>query len=122
MAESASGRVNPRALLRSLKVRDTEAVAARSAAGLGRVGVIALGAAVSLAAFGTFVVRANDDAGALAFIRSQAKPRQAVVDYGAPRAAYPVSFFAPRSFFPQIAPPTARRNPRQLGAAWLGTG
>jgi hypothetical protein len=109
MAGQASGRVNPRALLRSLKTRETEAAAPR-ASGIGRAGAIALCAAVSLAAFGTIVVRANDDSGALAFIRSQTKPRAVAPDYAPSRAAYPVSYFAPRAFYPQAAVPSSRRT------------
>jgi Protein of unknown function (DUF2865) len=59
------------------------------------------------------VVRANDDAGALAFIRSQTKPRPAPEVYAPARPAYPVSYFAPRAFFPSAQPSVSRNQPRQ---------
>jgi Protein of unknown function (DUF2865) len=119
MTGSGGGRIDPRALLRSLKDGNSEgkvrAVSAAAASSLGRAGVIAVGAAVGLAAFGTLVVRANDDAGALAFIRSQTKPRAVVQSappqYAAPRLGSPVSYFAPRAFFQQVVP--ARQEARR---------
>jgi hypothetical protein len=111
MGNVASGRVDPRALLRSGKVADGRNTAGRIGAGIGRTLAVALASVVGLGAFGTFVVRANDDAGALAFIRSQIKPRpaQAPVAYAPPRQAYPVSYFAPRAFIQQ-APAVAPRG------------
>ncbi len=112
MTGSGSGRVDPRALLRSRNGGQSEGLSGRSRS-IGRAGLVAIGAAVSLAAFGTIVVRASDDSGALAFIRAQSSPRPVAVAY-APRPAYPVSYFAPRGFF-QPAPqrqPAARQAQR----------
>jgi hypothetical protein len=111
MGDHANLRVDPRRLLRDAR----RVEAARSPLGRGgsmmRLGAIALGAVVGLASFGTFVVRANDDTGALAFIRTQTRQRPIAADT-APRQAYPVSYYAPRAFFPsfQQAPTVARRN------------
>jgi Protein of unknown function (DUF2865) len=104
MAELRSGRVDPRALLRSLNSEETGNLTRTGALALGRASVVAIAAAAGLAAFGTLVVRANDDAGALAFIRAQTKPRAAAVDYAPARPAYPVSYYAPRAFFPSAQP------------------
>jgi hypothetical protein len=109
MTKQASGRVDPRALLRLSQQKDMGAIKTGGLGGAARLGVIGLGAAVGLAAFGTFVVNANDDAGALAFIRAQTRPRAAQVEYAPPRAAYPVSYYAPRAFFP-TAQPSGRRT------------
>jgi hypothetical protein len=105
MASLASGRTDPRALLRASRMTQDRTAAGRIGAGFGRTVVIAMASVMSLGAFGTFVVRANDDAGALAFIRSQVKQRPAAAAYAPaahapPRAAYPVSYFAPRIFAP----------------------
>ncbi len=119
MSNQTPGRVDPRALIASVRQTERMAGAADAAGGLARVGVIALGAIVGLASFGTLVVRANDDAGALAFIRSQAKPRAVAVQsqYAAPRAAYPASYYAPRALFPTSRPsaiPTALPASREV--------
>jgi hypothetical protein len=109
MEKMASGRVDPRALLRSVKIEDGTKVAARIGAGACKTVAAAVAAVVGLGAFGTIVVRANDDAGTFAFIRSQVKQRPAPVAYAPPRQAYPVSYFAPRAFV-QPAPSTVRRS------------
>ncbi|MGL4241031.1 MAG: DUF2865 domain-containing protein [Beijerinckiaceae bacterium] len=111
MRYQATSRVDPRALLRSVETDKSSRFSPGNRSGIARAGVIALCAVAGLGSFGTLVVRANDDAGALAFIRSQTRPRPVAVD-SAPRAAYPVSYYAPRAFFPSFVPgqPQARRN------------
>jgi hypothetical protein len=70
MLSIASGRVDPRALLRS--VRRAEGMApARS---IGRGTALSLVALAGLGAFGAVVVKAQEDAGVLAFIRNQTRP------------------------------------------------
>jgi Protein of unknown function (DUF2865) len=121
MEKVASGRVDPRALLRSVRIENGKYAAARIGAGAGKTVAVAMAAVVGLGAFGTIVVRANDDAGALAFIRSQVKPRSAPVEYAPMRQAYPVSYYAPRAFI-QPAPPTVRRGQRVQAAHQSGAG
>lgn len=111
MAGTVSGRVDPRTLLRSIRNGSAENSRATAIRSMGRAGVIGVAAAVSMAAFGTLVVRASDDTGALAFIRSQAKPRAVAVDSAPPlRQAYQTSYFAPRTFFPQVQPAMRRQR------------
>jgi hypothetical protein len=109
MEKAASGRVDPRSLLRSVKIGNGETTAAAVAGGVTRSVALTVAALVSLGSFGTLVVRANDDAGALAFIRSQVKPRQEAVGYAAQRPAYPVSYYAPRAFVQPTGNVAARR-------------
>jgi Protein of unknown function (DUF2865) len=116
MAKLASGRVDPRALLRSVRSEDGNR-AALLQAGVRRSVAVAMASVVGLGAFGTMVVRANDDAGAIAFIRSQVKPRPAPVAYAPPRAAYPVSYYAPRAFVqPAAAAPQRQGQAARNGA------
>jgi hypothetical protein len=88
-----------------------------------RLMAIGLCAVAGLTSFGSLVVLANDDAGALAFIRLQTRRRPAAVD-PAPQRAYLVSFTAPRGFIPtffqqpavrrgQTAPSPRAQNARQ---------
>ncbi len=70
MVSVASGRVDPRALLRS--VRGAEGIA--SARSIGRGTVLSIAALAGLGAFGAVVVKAQEDAGVLAFIRQQTRP------------------------------------------------
>jgi Protein of unknown function (DUF2865) len=103
MSDHLARRVNPRALL-SASASGGKAVDARR--GLMRFGAASLAAVVGLSAFGAIVVRANDDAGVLAFVRQQS--RQAAPAARAAQPAYPVAYYAPRGFFP-----TARSQPIQ---------
>jgi hypothetical protein len=81
-----------------------------------RLVAVGMAAAVGLGAFGTMVVRANDDAGAIAFIRAQVKPRAPqVVTYAAPRAAYPVAYYAPRGFIQPAATSRSEQRARPAG-------
>jgi hypothetical protein len=103
MGDRTTGRVDPRALMASIRRSDAAPAATQAVRGAKRAAAVGLAAIMGLAAFGTLVVRANDDQGAIAFIQSQVKPRQAARGYApaAPqRAAYPVSYYAPRAFFP----------------------
>jgi Protein of unknown function (DUF2865) len=96
MSDHLARRVNPRALLGAVTARKTKSHIGIS---LSHFGVASLAAVVGLAAFGTMVVRANDDAGVLAFVRTQTRnvvPQQV----RAAPAAYPVAYYAPRAFFP----------------------
>jgi hypothetical protein len=116
MNDQATGRVDPRALLRSVRTVDAARLRDQALGGLGRLAVLAVGAAVGLGAFGVIVVRANDDQGALAFLRGQVRQRPVVAaPQQPPRAAYPVSYFAPRGFFPTSQPTAqpSRRAPTQ---------
>lgn len=115
MEKTASGRIDPRALLRSVRIGNGTKTAARIGVGAGKSMAVAMAAVVGLGAFGTIVVRANDDAGALAFIRSQVQPRPAPAAYGPPRQAYPVSYYAPRAFIQPVTAPV--RRGQQSGAA-----
>jgi Protein of unknown function (DUF2865) len=108
MAEQASGRVDPRELLRSSRARDMDASNPAGLRALARAAAIGVAATVGLASFGTLVVKANDDSGAFAFIRAQTRPRPALIAYAPPRPAYPVSYYAPRGFL-SAPPPAVRR-------------
>ncbi len=66
----ASGRVDPRALLRSVR----RAEGADSARSIGRGAAMSVIALAGLGAFGAVVVKAQEDAGVLAFIRQQTRP------------------------------------------------
>jgi Protein of unknown function (DUF2865) len=114
MVMTTSGRIDPRALLKSVRTEGGKRTVAQVGVGVGRTVVVALAAVAGLGSFGTLVVRANDDSGALAFIRSQVKPRAPQVEYAAPRQAYPVSYYAPRAF---LQPAVARRNAPVQSAA-----
>ncbi len=70
MAIVASGRVDPRALLRS--VRSAEGIA--SARTIGRGTMLSIVALAGLGAFGAVVVKAQEDSGVLSFIRQQTRP------------------------------------------------
>jgi hypothetical protein len=116
MVQQRAGRIDPRALLRLSNGKDMGAIGGKALSGLTRLAGIGLCAAVGLTAFGGFVVKANDDAGALAFIRAQTRPRPAPVAYAPPRPAYPVSYYAPRSFFPTSQVGTRRAQPAAVAS------
>ncbi len=114
MSDHLARRVDPRALL---GVSAPSKITTRVGASARQFGIAALAAVVGLSAFGTMVVRANDDAGVLAFVRTQTRnivPRPAPVVRAAPVQAYPVAYFAPRGFFPTSqASPAQRRTAAQ---------
>ncbi len=118
MSDHLARRVDPRALL---GVSAPSKVTTKLSASVRQFGVASLAAVIGLSAFGTMVVRANDDAGVLAFVRSQTRsivPRPAPVVRAAPSPAYPVAYYAPRIFFPatQAAPAQRRTAAQQPGA------
>ncbi len=106
MSNLAAGRVDPRALLRSVRAENAGRVRKVALDGLGRMALLAVCAAVGLGAFGVIVVRASDDQGALAFVRGQVRQRPAPEPayVAPPRAAYPVSYYVPRAFLPTTQP------------------
>ncbi len=106
MSDHLARRIDPRALLSVVTPSKTSSHLGSS---LSRLGIASLAAVVGLSAFGTMVVRANDDAGVLAFVRTQTRnivPQQVI---RAAPAAYPVAYYAPRGFFPS-ARSAAQRN------------
>jgi Protein of unknown function (DUF2865) len=108
MSDHLARRVNPRALLGAVTAPKTTS---RFSGSVSRFGLASLAAVIGLAAFGTMVVRANDDAGVLAFVRTQSRnivPQQV----RAVPAAYPVAYYAPRAFFP-----SARSAPQRNAVA-----
>jgi Protein of unknown function (DUF2865) len=108
MSDHLARRINPRALL-GVATRHTTTL--NLGIFLSRFGLASLTALFGLAAFGTVVVRANDDAGVLAFVRTQTRnvvPQQ----LRAAPAAYPVAYYAPRAFFP-----SARSAPQRNALA-----
>jgi hypothetical protein len=96
MSDHLAQRVNPRALLGAVTPSKTMSHIGGS---ISRFGIASLAAVVGLAAFGTMVVRANDDTGVLAFVRNQTRSVAPQQVRAAP-AAYPVAYYAPRAFFP----------------------
>jgi hypothetical protein len=109
MSDHLARRINPRALLGAVTAPKTTF---RFGGSVSRFGLASLAAALGLAAFGTMVVRANDDAGVLAFVRTQTRnvvPQQQV---RAAPVAYPVAYYAPRAFFP-----SARSAPQRSAVA-----
>jgi len=104
MSGTASRRVDPRALLNA--ARAARGVGSRRA--WGRTSVIALLALTGLGAFGAVVVRANDDAGVLAFIKQQSRPAPVRQAEAAPSGT--------RSFFPSLWGGGARRDSRSAPA------
>jgi Protein of unknown function (DUF2865) len=105
MTQSLVQRVNPRALLGA---QATEKMTSRSSGAVIRIVSITVAGVLGLAAFGTMVVRANDDAGVLNFMRQNTRAAAAPVYYRAAPTAYPVAYYAPRAFFPRADQP--RRN------------
>lgn len=98
MSVTSTRRVDPRALLRTDARADLSRREALRMAGIG------LAAAIGLGAFGGVVVRANEDAGVLAFIRQQTRAIQ-------PQRFAPVAVQPPaRAYLPSLWP-TARRAP-----------
>ena len=100
MSDHLARRVDPRALLACSTTRKTVHItttqAQRPQRRLANLGLVSLAACVGLSAFGTMVVRANDDNGMLSFIRQQSRP--------APVRTQQPTYFAPRSFFPTSQP------------------
>jgi Protein of unknown function (DUF2865) len=116
MSDHLARRVDPRALLGVDSPSKTTTQLSGSAL---RFGIASLAAVVGLASFGTMVVRANDDAGVLAFVRTQTRSiAPAPVARAAPTQAYPVAYYAPRGFFPtsRPAPAPTRTAAQQPGA------
>jgi hypothetical protein len=114
MSDHLARRIDPRELLGADSARKTTSALGAS---LSRFGMASLAAIVGLAAFGTMVVRANDDAGVLAFVRTQTRslaPQQVV---RAAPVAYPVAYYAPRAFFPTARPAPQRNTAAQQPAA-----
>lgn len=105
MTQSLVQRVNPRVLLgtRATKIKAAEPNGAVSRI----VGVTAAGI-IGLAAFGTIVVRANDDAGVLNFMRQNVRAPAAPTYYRQAPQAYPVAYYAPRGFFQRADQPSRR--------------
>ena len=98
MAGSTTSRVDPRALLGVVGARPP-------GRDIRRVALISTLAAIGLAAFGAVVVRANDDAGVLAFIRDQARSV----------AARPTQSSAHRFYHPSSWFRSAERAPERGG-------
>jgi Protein of unknown function (DUF2865) len=109
MSDHLARRVNPRALLGVVTPSKTTSQLGGS---LSRFGLASLAAVVGLAAFGTMVVRANDDAGVLAFVRTQTRSVAPLQAARPAPAAYPVAYYAPRGFFP-----SARSAPQRNAVA-----
>jgi Protein of unknown function (DUF2865) len=107
MSDHLARRVNPRALLGAVTPSKTTTQLGSS---ISRFGIASLAAVIGLAAFGTMVVRANDDTGVLAFVRNQT--RNVVPQQRAAPVAYPVAYYAPRAFFP-----SARSAPQRNAVA-----
>jgi Protein of unknown function (DUF2865) len=107
-----TARINPRTLIAAVSEAARQASLRKAAL---RSTAICMAGVVGLMSFGTIVVRANDDNGALAFIRTQARPQ-----FRAPQPVYrpapaPTAYFAPRGFF-QIGP--APRRPAHIVASY----
>jgi hypothetical protein len=102
MSGSTTPRVDPRALLGALR-------AGQPRRDIRRMAMTGLAAGVGLAAFGAVVVRANDDAGVLAFIREQGRSVAAkTAQVTAPRNYYPSSWFRSAERAPERS--AARRD------------
>jgi Protein of unknown function (DUF2865) len=118
MSDHLARRVDPRALL---GVGTPSKVTSQIGRPVLRLAAASLAAVIGLSAFGTMVVRANDDAGVLAFVRTQSRnmvPGPAA--RAAPAQAYPVAYYAPRAFFPTSQPaPAQRRTAAQQPGARL---
>jgi Protein of unknown function (DUF2865) len=102
MSDHLVRRIDPRALISatpSRKVKDNNKSA------LMRLVSVSLAAVIGLSAFGTMVVRANDDIGVLAFVRQQTRAPAYVQQYRPAPQAYPVAYYAPRAFFPRNEQP-----------------
>ncbi|MGL4636428.1 MAG: DUF2865 domain-containing protein [Beijerinckiaceae bacterium] len=101
-------RVNPRALL---GVHATKIETNRFGGAFKRIVGITMAGVMGLAAFGTIVVRANDDAGVLNFMRNNVRAPAAPVYYRQAQPAYPVAYYAPRAFFPRAEQPRRAAAP-----------
>jgi Protein of unknown function (DUF2865) len=115
MVGQRSGRVDPRALLALGAQKERSSVSAGTSAveksSLLRLFTLSVASIIGLSAFGGIVVRANDDNGALAFIRQQpvAQGRTSIFARRAPQQTAPV-YYAPQAFFPRAAAPAPRRD------------
>ncbi len=102
MTQSLDQRVNPRVLLGT---QATETKTTKSTGAVMRLVSITVAGVLGLAAFGTMVVRANDDAGVLNFMRQNVRAQAAPVYNRAPPQAYPVAYYAPKAFFQRADQP-----------------
>jgi hypothetical protein len=115
MSDHLVRRVNPRELLVASATVKPQA-AKRQTAMRGawtRLTTLCVAGVFGLSAFGTIVVRANDDTGVLAFVRQQARPAAAPVYRPAPQA-YPIAYYAPRAFFPTSQPSRRAAQPQPV--------
>jgi hypothetical protein len=117
MVGEQTRRVDPRALLAFATLKTSSAVStapvASQKSSFLRLFAISAASIIGLSAFGAIVVRANDDNGALAFIRqqpvAQGQGRTSIFARRAPPQTAPI-YYAPQTFFPRTVTPTQRRD------------
>jgi Protein of unknown function (DUF2865) len=102
MSDHLVRRVDPRKLVSSTPSRE---ITNKNKSTLVRLVSASLAAVIGLSAFGTMVVRANDDTGVLAFVRQQTRAPALAQQYRPAPQAYPVAYYAPRAFFPRSEQP-----------------
>ncbi len=114
MVGQKTRRVDPRALLILTGAKVQSIVPSKSVAseksGLFRLVTISLASIVGLSSFGAIVVRANDDNGALAFIRQQPTSQNRPSLFSRPVARAAPVYYAPLQFFPRASAPARKRD------------
>ena len=107
MSDHLVRRIDPRELVRSATSQNSSRIK-NSKTVFVRLVSVSLAAVVALSAFGTMVVRANDDMGVLAFVRQQTRAPAYAQQYRPAPQAYPVAYYAPRAFFPRSTEQSSR--------------